>query len=238
MSSGEICGTIGPPTVLVVRALLVANSDDGDAGFVGHHLRTQGFAFTELLRERPDEWPDLDGADLVVLLGSEWSVYWPAVRDAVRAEAALVRAARERGIAILAICYGSQLVAEALGGTVARAPTAEVGWVGIDSDEPQIAAGPWLAWHGDVVSLPAGATQLAANGCGPQAWRLGRILCTQFHPEATETMLARWSAGGQDELAEAGLTRDRLMAETREHVAVSRTNAERLTDWFLEHVAG
>ena len=221
-----------------MRALLVANADDGDPGFVGHHLRKRGYAFTELLREHPGEWPGLDGVDLVVLLGSEWSVYWPAVTESVRAESALVRAARERAIPLFAICYGSQLVARTFGGHVARAAVPEIGWVDVHSDEPAIAAGPWLEWHGDVVTLPAGATELARNGCGPQAWRLGRILATQFHPEATETMLARWTAGGGgEELAKVGLTRDELMAATRGNVKDSRKHAERLTDWFLETIA-
>ena len=77
----------------------MANADDADAGFVGHHLRRHGYAFTECLRERPAEWPGLDGVDLVVLLGSEWSVYWPHVAESVGAEADLVRDAHERGIA-------------------------------------------------------------------------------------------------------------------------------------------
>ena len=71
----------------------------------------------------------------------------------------------------------------------------EIGWYDIVSDVPEvIAAGPWLQWHSDVVTVPPGAEELARSAVGPQAWRIGRTLCTQFHPEATETMLARWSA--------------------------------------------
>jgi GMP synthase-like glutamine amidotransferase len=221
-----------------VRALLVANADDGDPGFVGHHLRKRGHAFTEALRERPGEWPSLEGIDLVLSLGSEWSVFWPHVAEYVGPEVELVRAIHRRGIPLLAICYGSQVVAHALDGTVARAEAAEIGWIGIDSDEPAIASGPWLEWHADVVTLPPGAALLAGNEMGPQAWRIGRTLATQFHPEATETILARWSAGGGDELAAVGLTRDDLIEQTRANVRTSRKHAERLTDWFLEHVAG
>ena len=221
-----------------MRALLVANADDGDAGFVGHHLRKQGYAFTEALREHPGEWPGLDGIDLVLTLGSEWSVFWPHVAEFVAPEAELVRAIQRRGTPLFAICYGSQLVAHALGGAVTRAAAAEIGWVEIDSDEPAIAAGPWLEWHSDVVTLPPGAVELARNAMGPQAWRVGRTLATQFHPEATETILARWTAGGGGELAEVGLTRDELMAQTRADVRAGRKHAEGLTDWFLEHVAG
>ena len=61
-----------------------------------------------------------------------------------------------------------------------------------------------MQWHSDVVTLPRGAIELARNPFAVQAWRVGRLLCTQFHPEATETMLARWTAGGADELAAWG----------------------------------
>jgi GMP synthase-like glutamine amidotransferase len=79
-----------------MRALLIANAVDADAGFVGDRLRHHGFAFDECHREHPDEWPDLDGHDLVLLLGSEWSVYWPEVADEVAAEVALIREAQAR----------------------------------------------------------------------------------------------------------------------------------------------
>ena len=213
-----------------MRALLIANADDADPGLVGARLRHHGFAFTECHRERVDEWPDLDGHDLVLLLGSEWSVYWPHVADNVAVEAALIRSAQERGVPQLGICFGNQSMAHALGGTVERAREPEIGWYDIVTDVPEaIAPGPWLQWHGDVVTVPPHAEELARSPIGPQAWRLGRSLAVQFHPEATESMLARWTAGG---------SHAHLLDETRVNVKVSRENSDHLVDWFLERVAG
>jgi GMP synthase-like glutamine amidotransferase len=221
-----------------VRALLVANANDADPGFVGHRFRRHGYAFDECPREHPGEWPQLAGHDLVVTLGSDWSVYWPQVAPSVAAEIALIRAADARGVPVFAICFGSQVAACALGGTAARAAAPEIGWHQIDSDVAAITSGPWLQWHADVVTVPARATELARNSMGPQAWRLGRTLCTQFHPEATETIVARWSANAASELGGVGTTPDLLMAATRTNVIDSRHNAGRLVDWFTEHVAG
>lgn len=224
-----------------MRALLIANADDADAGFVGARLRHHGYAFTECHRERPAEWPSLDGCDLVVMLGSEWSVYWSSVAAPVAAEAALVRAAQHRQVPQLGICFGSQIMAHALGGRVERGREPEIGWYEIETDVPgAIATGPWLQWHGDVVVLPDGVEELARSPIGPQAWRLGRSLAVQFHPEANESMLDRWTAGesGAAELARTGLTRDEMMALTRRNVVVSRPQANRLVDWFVEQVAG
>ena len=218
-----------------MRALLIANQNDADAGYVGDRFRFHGYSFAECFREHPDEWPELAGHDLVLLLGSEWSVYWPEVAANVAAEAALIREAHERGVPQFGICFGNQSMAFALGGTVERAREPEIGWYQVVSDLPDvIAEGPWLQWHYDVVTVPPGADEIARSAVGPQAWQLGRSFATQFHPEATESMLARWTTGGgADELAKLGSTPEQLMADTRANTGVSREHAERLVDWFL-----
>jgi GMP synthase-like glutamine amidotransferase len=222
-----------------MRALLIANAADADPGFVGERFRHHGFAFTECFRERPDEWPTLDGHDLVLMLGSEWSVYWPHVADSVASEAALIRDAQSRGVPQFGICFGNQTIAHALGGTVERARTPEIGWYDIVSDVPEaIAPGPWMQWHYDVITVPPGADELARSDVGPQAWRMGRSFCTQFHPEATESMLARWTGGaGGEELVTFGSSAEALMADTRRNVIAAREHAEHLVDWYLDSVS-
>lgn len=222
-----------------VRALLIANSDDCDAGFTGERFRHHGYSFVECHRERPLEWPTLDGVELVVLLGSEWSVYWPEHADEVAVELALIRDAHERSIPIYGICFGAQSTAAALGGTVGPAVEPEIGWYdNIDSDLPDvIAAGPWMQWHSDAVTTPPGAVELARSPVAPQAYVLGRTFATQFHPEVNEAMITRWSGDGADTLRRRGSSPEELRAETSVNVLASRANAERLVDWFLEHVA-
>lgn len=223
-----------------MRALLIANAEDADAGFVGDRFRHHGFAFTECHREAPGEWPSLDGCELVLTLGSEWSVYWDHVEEHVAAEVALVRDAHRRAVPLFGICFGFQVIAHGFGGSVRRSDVAEIGWYDVDTDVPEaIAPGPWLQWHYDVVDVPPIATEIARSAVGPQAFRFGRVLATQFHPEATETMLSRWSSGaGGAELSARGSSRDELLARSAVAVASSRPAAERLVDWFLDDVAG
>ena len=218
---------------------MVANFNDADPGFVGERFRHHGFAFTECHRERWSEWPDLAGIDLVLVLGSEWSVYWEHLEAEVAAESALIRAAHGARIPIFGICYGSQIVAHALGGQVSRAARPEVGWQAISSTKPQvIAPGPWMQWHFDLFSPAPGFEVLATSESGPQVVSGGRTFATQFHPEATETIVARWTGGGGgDDLERMGLTPERLMADTREHVKSSRRAAATLVDWFLTDIA-
>lgn len=225
----------------MVRALLIANSNDCDAGFSGERFRQHDFAFTECHRERPGEWPPLEGVDQVLLLGSEWSVYWSQVRAEVAAECALVKSAHSHGIPIYGICFGAQIVAVALGGTVERAREPEIGWYdNIVSDIPEaIPTGPWMQWHSDVVTVPPGAVELARSPIAPQAYRLDRTFVTQFHPEVNEAMITRWalSPGAANDLATMGLDPDALRAETSRKVLESRPAAEHLVDWYLNQVA-
>ena len=224
-----------------MRALLIANASDADGGFVAERFRGRGFSFVECHRENPGDWPSLDGHDLVVTLGSEWSVYWPHVADSVAAEADVIRSAHTAGVPVYGICYGNQIMAHALGGTVERAREPEIGWRAVTSDVPEmIAEGPWMQWHYDVVTVPPGSVELARSVVGPQAWKMARSFCTQFHPEATETMIRRWalSNGGSAELLKYGIKPDELIEETRRNVADSQPAARHLVDWFLDKVAG
>lgn len=222
-----------------MQALLIANALDADPGFVGDRFRHHGVDFAVCPREHPAEWPGLDGIDLVLTLGSDWSVYWPEVASSVAAEAELVRETDRRGIPLLGICFGNQVMAHALGGAVERSPVAEIGWYTIDTDVPDhVGAGPWMQWHYDRVTVPPSAVELARSELAPQAWVMGRSLAVQFHPEANEAIVSRWSTGaGAAELERFGTSSDELLERTRSSTAASRSQADTLVDWFLADVA-
>ena len=224
-----------------MRALLIANVVDADGGFIAERFRARGYSFTECLRESLGDWPALGDHELIVTLGSEWSVYWPHVAESVAAEKEMIKAAHHSGVPIYGICYGNQIMAHALGGTVERARQPEIGWHHVVSDVPDvITEGPWMQWLHDVVTVPPNAQELARSAVGPQAWRLDRSFCTQFHPEATETMIRRWakSDGGGAELLKYGIKPDELVEQTRRNVADSQPAAEHLVDWFVDRVVG
>lgn len=217
-----------------MRALVVGNARDLDSGFVGHRLRHHGYAFTELHRETPSDWPGLDGVDLVLTLGSEWNVYRDETAALVEAEATFIRQVVTAGCPLIAICFGAQALSHALGGTVTRTPTPEIGWFELDADPGVPAAGPWMQWHDDVFTVPEGFVELARTSVGPQLVRTKRVIATQFHPEVTDAMVARWLAeGGADQLHARGGDPEALLAETRAQVVTSQHRAAQLVDWFL-----
>ena len=81
-----------------MRALVVANSDDDDAGYVGERLVERGYELVARLPRRARCAPVEPGrVDLFVMLGSDWSTYWEHVRDEVERESALGPRGRRTG---------------------------------------------------------------------------------------------------------------------------------------------
>ncbi len=217
-----------------MRVLLLANRGDDDPGYVGAALTARGADIAVAHRDDDATLPGPGSFDLVVSLGSDWSVYWPHVADHVDREEALLRAAVEAGTPVLGICFGGQLLSHALGGVVERAPEPEVGWFEIESDVPElIPPGPYLQWHWDRFSLPPGSNELARSAVGPQAFVRGSALGLQFHPEATPDMLRRWSAGVTGCVEGTEVVPAVVIAEAARRADEARARADVLVATFL-----
>jgi GMP synthase-like glutamine amidotransferase len=109
-------------------------------------------------------------------------------------------------------------------------PVKEVGWFTVESaDEHAVPAGPWLEFHEDHCVLPAGATVLARNDAAVQAFRIGRHLAVQFHPEVDGSLLKRWLDAHTDaETRQLGIDPDQFLADTIREEPASRARADRL----------
>ena len=223
-----------------VRAVLIANGNDADGGVVVERFSELGWSFEAWAREDAPAWPALPAdVGLVVSLGSDWSVYWEDVAPSVAAEAALLGVARRADVPVLGICFGGQMLSHALGGRVERAAEPEIGWFSVDFGPEMAEFGDlsWFQWHYDRFTVPSGAEELAVGAQGPQAFRLGRLVGLQFHPEVTPAIVERWSSGpGADELERVGLDRAALLADTTARATCSREAGRALVDWFVAHV--
>ncbi len=228
-----------------MRALIVQHEHDGPAAGVGEHLAVRGYDLVvhQVLEpgsaESHHPFPDPTAFDVVVPLGSVHGVYQHDVIGTwIHREVEMLGAAHTAGVPILGICFGAQALTMTLGGTVAESPAYEIGWKTYDSDLPQsIAPGPWFTWHGDRCSLPAGVDELARNELCPQAFRSGRSVGVQFHPEATRELVAGWvSKLPPDYFAGKGTSADDLLAGFERHHGLGE-QAATLFDWFLDEVA-
>ncbi|HEY5183692.1 MAG TPA: type 1 glutamine amidotransferase [Actinomycetes bacterium] len=217
-----------------MRALVIANRVDPDPGYVGAALAARGFTLDLCWREQDRPLPDPTGYDLVLALGSDWSVYWEHVAVHVDREAALLRAAVDEAVPVLGLCFGAQLLAHALGGRVEPAPTPEIGWYRVESDRPeQLPEGPYAQWHVDRFVPPPAAVELARSPAGSQAYALGSALGLQFHPEASPEILRRWVEEGQSSLDANGVDGAAFLAEAEARAEETRARADLVVTAFL-----
>jgi GMP synthase-like glutamine amidotransferase len=140
---------------------------------------------------------------------------------------------------VLGICFGGQLIARAMGGSVARGPQCEIGWKTIWSEAPEIVSnGPWFQFHYDRWQLPEGAVEIARNPIASQAFVINKSLAIQFHPEINAAGLQDWLAwGGDKKVIEDGQDPDIMMRQTLAEEAEAEKRTFALVDGFLKHVA-
>ncbi|WP_194793170.1 type 1 glutamine amidotransferase [Raineyella fluvialis] len=108
-------------------------------------------------------------------------------------ESRFVAAAIARGVPVMGICFGAQLLAGLTGGRVLPGAAMERGMVDVSSEQvDRVPAGPWYAHHRDEIVPPPEADVIATSAASVQAFGYGPHLGVQFHPEATEATLDVW----------------------------------------------
>ncbi|OLC66911.1 MAG: hypothetical protein AUH76_00190 [Candidatus Rokubacteria bacterium 13_1_40CM_4_67_11] len=218
------------------RALIVQHEEPTPPGLVSDWLDQRGARIDVLRIDLDDRVPDPRDYELIVSLGSEFAAFDDSI-PFIQREVQLLRQAAAYDVPVLGLCFGGQLMARALGGRSFRADRAEIGWLPVRTDDPQlIAEGPWFQWHFDTFTLPPGAKLLAETDVGPQAYMVGRSLGLQFHPEVTPEIMDAWVQTYRHELDGDGVDPDALLEETRRRAPVSRKLAERLFDRYLDAI--
>ncbi|AEH36019.1 type 1 glutamine amidotransferase [Halopiger xanaduensis] len=169
---------------LRIAVLNAAHRDENTTRNFRRELDASLSEFDVTAGEVPETF-DFDGA---VVTGSRSSVYWDEEWIATAAE--WVGDAIDRGIPFLGVCWGHQLLAHVLGGTVEDMGAYEVGYSEIeqlgDSRLFDGIAEEFTAFtsHSDEVSeLPPGAEPLAENEYSNHGFRKDRVFGVQFHPE-------------------------------------------------------
>ncbi len=151
----------------------------------------------------PYSQPSLEGYHGLVVLGGPMNVDQVDQYSHLATEVSLIKEAINKGIPVLGICLGAQLIAKALGAEVTRNKEREIGWyalspTGEGKNDPLFThfqnAERIFQWHGDTFEIPEGAVHLATSpSCPNQAFRYStNVYGFQFHLEVDEPLIERW----------------------------------------------
>lgn len=234
---------------MTLKALIIEHDHVSPPGPVATRLRHHGFELFEQVVVTEDNYgtpnvsfkfPDPTQYDLIVVLGAPWGVWDDAgIGNWLLQELEWIKNIVESNQPLLGICFGGQLIARAMGGSVAPAPKCEIGWMNVWSEEPSIVSdGPWFQFHYDRWQLPPEAKEIARNPIASQAFIINNSLAVQFHPETTPESLQGWLLWGGDKLVRAdGQDPDVMIAQTKAFEAGARLRTFELVDAFLEKLA-
>ena len=145
--------------------------------------------------------PDIASADGLIFMGGPMSANDDLLY--IRQELEIIGEAAARGLPMLGVCLGSQLIAKALGARVYENAAPEIGWRPVrwtaaaarDRLHRGLSAPETVFhWHGETFDLPPGGELLASSEvCRNQAYRVGgNIFGLQYHLEVTPEMLEDW----------------------------------------------
>lgn len=163
-------------------------------GSIESWLGAAGFEITATRLFERINLPDIKGIDLLVVMGGPMSVNGEDEFPWLAPEKLYIRDAIWSGKAVLGVCLGAQLIANALGSRVYQNRVKEIGWFpvrGIPSADSSTFRFPpsveVFHWHGETFDLPPDAIRLAGSGgCENQAFQIGRaVIGLQFHLETT-----------------------------------------------------
>lgn len=178
------------------------------------HLKQKGAQFSrteffnipkgQTVQNLPSPLPKYDDVDLLIIMGGVMSVNDEAIYPWLKQEKDWIRQFVALNKPVIGLCLGSQLIASALGASVAKNKYEEIGWWSVfkvdgaaqHDVKKQIFDFPdevlALSWHNDTFELPENAVLLAGSAaCPHQAYQYKHnVLAFQFHPEITPTNLA------------------------------------------------
>ena len=226
-----------------MRFLLIRNSPAESPGLVGELLRGRGIECKDVLASAftgPSSHEHFEG---LAVFGSPESCVQLAEDSPFAIVRDLISTFVTSNRPVLGVCFGGQLLAQALGAKVRRSPRPGIGCSKLDltpegKSSPYFAdfPSPFLAaqWHSDTFDLPKRATLLATNeACPHQAFSHRNCLAVQFHPELTLDRAREWVEEYAGELAQYGKAPEQVREELVSSHEERARLCERLVDNFL-----
>jgi GMP synthase (glutamine-hydrolysing) len=233
-----------------MRALAIVHQPDAGPGVFADEMRERGVELEEwMLSERGTGPPrEIADYDAVLTFGGAMHADQEERHPWLRFEKDFLAAMLDDRMPILAVCLGTQVLAEAGGGEARRASEPEIGWYEVEvTDEG--AADPVIGplapsfsafqWHSYEAVPPEGGTILARTPVCAQAYRIGEVAWgIQFHAEVSAADLAYWidDYRSDEDAVRTGVDPDALREASKPRVGEWNRLGRELCGRFLEAV--
>lgn len=186
-----------------MKAVVIIHDASEGPGTLQDYLAFRSVEISEVRLYANDSLPkSIDGYDAVVSMGGPMNVYEDEKYPFLKEEAAFLKLAIDRGVPILGVCLGAQMIARVCGAPVYKAPVKEIGWHEVvltdAGGEDRLFNGlpetlTVFQWHEDTFEIPGGGKLLVTStACPHQAFRYQNAYGLQFHVEVTPQMLSEW----------------------------------------------
>ena len=141
-------------------------------------------------------WDDLSLDDNFIILGGHMGAYDDQKFTYLQEEKQWLKYAINENSKILGICLGSQLIADAMGGSAFLSKNIEFGFKNLeflidDSLFEDFKNTKVFSWHRDTFNIPPEATLIAKTEY-PQIFSIKNSLALQFHPEIKLDLFENW----------------------------------------------
>jgi len=182
--------------------------------------------------------PESADFDAAVVTGSRASAYWDepwisSLKD-------WIRRADDADLPMLGVCFGHQVIADALDGDVEAMEEYEIGYRTVRHDgDSRLLAGvdeefTAFTTHSDrVAALPPGAERFAENEYGVHGFRRGTVFAVQFHPEYDRETAAEVTREKEGQLTDERI--EAVLADVTEENEAAACEPKRLFENFLRY---
>lgn len=232
--------------VTLSEFLVLQHIECEDLGTIADAISRRGISYQYVRLFDGEPVPeDIERYSGLIILGGPMNVYeedkYPYLKD----EDKLIKKVINRGLPVLGICLGGQLIAKASNVIVRKGARKEIGWYELNltssgkkdtifKNFPEKLT--VFQWHGDTFDIPSDATHIASSELFPnQAFRIGnKVYGLQFHLEVTEKMIRQWIAEYQDELSSLNYRDpERIITDIPKYINTLSRYAEIFYDKFF-----
>ena len=226
--------------------LIIQNSEIVGGGTLVDYLKDRNRDYLWVKSYAEEDFPAIDNISAVINLGATNSISDIYQTEHLMALHRFVATIVRNDLPYLGICFGAQLLAHVLGANVEKNPQPELGSYDISLtdaglEDPVFSGFERLLssfeFHGDTFKLPHGSELLATGTtCAHQAFRFGKAVGLQFHPESVPAEIALWCDNSPNELAALNKSKHDIVGECEATAGELKIHNYRILDNFFASI--